>query len=92
MRGDLRLSLIPKHLTVNGTAYYDFDRKQLATLVARGRYDVQCCGLIVDVARRDFGGGQIVWSKTFSIELANIGSSGSFLGTQPMPGAGRGFP
>ncbi len=92
LRGDLRLSLIPKHLTVSGTAYYDFDRKQLATLVARGRYDVQCCGLIVDVARRDFGGGQVVWSKTFSIELANIGSTGSFLGTQPLPGAGRGFP
>lgn len=93
LRGDLRLSLVPKHLTVNGGAYYDFNRKLLASFFARGRYDVQCCGLIVDVSRRDFGGGQFVWTKTFSIELANIGSSGNFLGTQPMPGgAGRGFP
>jgi hypothetical protein len=78
---------------VNGGAYYDFNRQLLASFFARGRYDVQCCGLVVDVSRRDFGGGQFVWTKTFSIELANIGSSGNFLGTQPMPGgAGRGFP
>jgi len=92
VRGDVRLSLL-KHLTLTSGAYYDMNRKLLASFFARGHYGVQCCGLLAEVSRVQIGAGEFTWRKTFSIELANIGSSGNFLGTQPPPGgAGRGFP
>jgi len=49
---------------------------------ARLRYDVQCCGFMIETIESDFNlkkGRE--WR--FNVELANIGSMGSFLGQDP---------
>jgi hypothetical protein len=50
---------------------------------AQARYQVQCCGLLVEYIRYNWNGrDEKQWR--FNLELENIGSIGSFLG------AGRG--
>ncbi len=83
LRASARLALVPGRLTLSGDEQYDLVTKKLRWASARLRYEVQCCGFVADMTRRDFFGDKPVTSYNFSIELANIGSLGNFLGTQP---------
>ena len=78
-RGGSRVVLWPNKLAVDGSADYDFLQKELIQTTARLRYDVQCCGFqfeMVNSRYRDPPDRQF----RFSIELANIGSMGNFMG------------
>jgi LPS-assembly protein len=79
IRGGSRVVLWPNKLAVDGSADYDILQKELIQTTARLRYDVQCCGFqfeMVNSRYRDPPDRQF----RFSIELANIGSMGNFMG------------
>jgi lipopolysaccharide assembly outer membrane protein LptD (OstA) len=81
VRGSARLMLVPDRLTVAGSVDYDIIRKNMVQNTARLRYDVQCCGFMIETIESDFNikkGRE--WR--FNVQLANIGSMGSFLGDQ----------
>jgi hypothetical protein len=73
--------LVPDRLTVAGSVDYDIINKNMVQNTARLRYDVQCCGFMIETIESDFNlkkGRE--WR--FNVQLANIGSMGSFLGDQ----------
>jgi LPS-assembly protein len=79
VRGGARVVAWPNKLSLDGSVDYDLLQKKLMQTVARLRYDVQCCGFqfeMVNSAYRDPPDRQF----RFSIELANIGSMGNFMG------------
>ncbi|HET7294746.1 MAG TPA: LPS assembly protein LptD [Vicinamibacteria bacterium] len=80
--------LLPGRLLLEGGVDWDIALKQV--LQSRGglRYDVQCCGFTIEAIHYDFNTRQDN-SIRFSIELANIGSIGNFLGGDQY-GAGGG--
>jgi lipopolysaccharide assembly outer membrane protein LptD (OstA) len=79
LNGTTRLELVPRKLTLAATGYYDFVNHRLYTLQGRLRYEVQCCGFNAEVIHYDYNGRQENQYR-FSIELANVGSIGNFLG------------
>jgi len=83
LNGSARFDLVPGKLSLSGTGYYDFVNDRLYTLQGRLRYDVQCCGFNVEVLHYDYNGRQENQYR-FSIELANVGSIGNFLGTDAL--------
>jgi hypothetical protein len=88
MRGSGRLQIVPNKLTAAGSVDYDVAGKSLVQSTARLRYDVQCCGFVAEMINSKYN----VKSKQyrFSIELANIGSIGNFMGQDAAAG-NRGF-
>jgi hypothetical protein len=82
IRGTARFQLVPTHLTLDGGADYDVTEKNMISSRGRLRYQVQCCGLVVELIRYDFNERQETQFR-FSISLANIGSVGSFMGSDP---------
>lgn len=80
MRGSAAVFVLPRRLTLQGSAAYDLLDKQMVQSTARLRYDVQCCGFIIETLQSQFRKDR---QYRFSIELANIGSIGSFMGDQP---------
>jgi LPS-assembly protein len=84
IRGSAAFFLLPRRLTLQGSAAYDLFNKEMVQSTARLRYDVQCCGFIVETLQSRFRQDR---QYRFSIELANIGSIGSFMGEQ-VPGFG----
>jgi LPS-assembly protein len=83
-RGGSRVVLWPEKLAVDGSADFDFLRqnpaqKMLIQATARLRYDVQCCGFQVEMIQSNYIDPPDRKFR-FSIELANIGSMGNFLG------------
>jgi LPS-assembly protein len=95
-----RLSLIPDHLTLDGS--YDYDRLAKTRVppqpgmlhaTARLNYSVQCCGFTVETIQYRLS-TRLERAYRFSIELANIGSIGNFNSgdqTQGRTGVSRGF-
>jgi LPS-assembly protein len=83
LRGSAAFALLPKRFFLEGSADYDLKNDILWQLRAQARYQVQCCGLLVEYIRYNWNGrDEKQWR--FNLELANVGSIGSFLG------AGRG--
>jgi lipopolysaccharide transport LptD-like protein len=79
LRGAASFDLLPGRLLLEGGIDWDIALKQV--LQSRGglRYDVQCCGFTVEAIHYDFNTRHDN-SIRFSIELANIGSIGNFMG------------
>ena len=83
LRGNAAFELFPKRLFLEGSADYDLKNDVLWQMRGQLRYAVQCCGLLVEYIRYNWNGrDEKQWR--FNLELANVGSIGSFLG------AGRG--
>ena len=68
---------------------YDVQNKNLVQATARLRYDVQCCGFTAEMIQSDYNINKERQFR-FSIQLANIGSIGSFGGQESVNGT-RGF-
>lgn len=70
--------IVPKRLTLQARADYDFIAKELFSAIANLRYSVQCCGFGIQAYQKGlFGGGKEAWGFKFQLELANIGSVGN---------------
>ena len=82
VRGSGRFVLWPERLNIEGSVTYDALQKAFLQLTTRVRYGIQCCGFAVERVKYNTTYRQD--SKlTFSLELAGIGSIGSFLGDNP---------
>jgi LPS-assembly protein len=74
-----RVALWPERVTVGGSLTYDRIESRMLHATAKVRYGIQCCGFSVEhiaynLKRRS------ETKTTFQIDLAGIGSVGSFLG------------
>jgi LPS-assembly protein len=79
LRGSTVLELVPKRLSLEGSADYDVKNDILYQLRAQLRYSVQCCGFTLEHIRFNYNGrDERQWR--FNLNLANIGSMGNFLG------------
>jgi LPS-assembly protein len=79
LRGNAVVELVPKRLTLEGSADYDLVNDVLWQMRGEIRYSVQCCGFSVEHIRFNWNGrDEVQWR--FSLQLANIGSMGNFLG------------
>jgi hypothetical protein len=95
LRANGSLDLLPGRLRVEGGADLDLrpaellgDRSRLIQAMGRLRYDVQCCGFMVEAINYSYN-QRSERQIRFSIELANIGSVGNFMGQEGQQ-AGRG--
>jgi lipopolysaccharide assembly outer membrane protein LptD (OstA) len=79
LRGGSRIVLWPNKLAVDGSADYNFLEKKIIQTTARLRYDVQCCGFQVEMVQSNYLDPPDRQFR-FSVELANIGSMGNFMG------------
>jgi LPS-assembly protein len=79
VRGSARLQLVPGKLTLAGSADYNLEKKDLVQSSGRLRYDAQCCGFLVEVIQSDYNIKDDLVFR-FSIELANVGAIGNFMG------------
>jgi LPS-assembly protein len=89
LRGTLVAELLPQRLSIEGSADYDLVRDILYQMRGQVRYAVQCCGLSVEHIRYNWN-GRADKSWRFSLELANVGSTGTFLGAAA-PGSRQGL-
>jgi LPS-assembly protein len=79
LRGNAAIDLLPKRLSVEGSADYDLLNDLLWQLRGQIRYSVQCCGIVVEHIRYNWNGrDEKQWR--FNLELANVGSIGNFMG------------
>jgi LPS-assembly protein len=79
LRGNAALELVRKRLFVEGSADYDLVNDILWQMRGQVRYTVQCCGFVVEHIRYNWNGrDEKQWR--FNLELANVGSMGSFMG------------
>jgi lipopolysaccharide assembly outer membrane protein LptD (OstA) len=85
VRGSGRLQLLPNKLTASGSVDYDVSNKNLVQATARLRYDIQCCGFVAEMIQSDYNVDKERQFR-FSIQLANIGSIGSFGGQEAVAG------
>ena len=90
-RGVVTFALLPNKLTLLGSMDYDILRKSTVQSRARARWDVQCCGFIAELAHYDYNSRQETQFR-LSIELANLGSIGNFLGEDQAGSARNGRP
>jgi LPS-assembly protein len=89
LRGAGTLQVVPKRVTLNASANYDFVRKTLLQSDARLRVETQCCGFSAEMIRYNYNQRQDRQFR-FSIELANVGSMGNFMGDNA-PGQRQGL-
>lgn len=82
LRGSGKVALWPDRLTVEGSLAYDVLQKLMLQSTARVRYGIQCCGFAIERVKYNTRYRQES-KTTFQIELAGIGSIGSFLGDNP---------
>jgi LPS-assembly protein len=88
LTGSTRFQAIPRRLTIDASADYDLLTKTLYQVRGMMRYDVQCCGFVMELNQFDYNARkerQIRWA----IELANIGSIGNFMGAENSGFLGR---
>jgi LPS-assembly protein len=79
LRGSVGLELVRDHVFVNSSADYDIKNDTLWQLSGKLRYQVQCCGFSVEFIQYNWNGrDERQWR--FTLQLANIGSIGSFMG------------
>jgi hypothetical protein len=76
-----RLELLPERLALDLQADWDFVTGKMVHSAGRLRYDVQCCGFMVELIRYDYN-QRAEQQFRFSIELANIGAFGNFNGEE----------
>ena len=81
-----RWSIVPGRFALEGRGDYNLIDQKLIQVSGRARYDVQCCGFMVEYIRSDFGFRPAERQFRFSIELANIGSMGNFMGQNQSQG------
>ena len=84
LRGSARLAPT-RWLTLDGSADWDILQKQILQTSLRAHLGVQCCGLTVEYIRYDYNGRQERQFR-FSVDLANLGSIGNFMGEDAVPG------
>jgi hypothetical protein len=89
LRGAGTLQVVPNRVVLSGSANYDFVRKNLLQSSARLRWETQCCGFNAEMIRYNYNQRQDRQFR-FSIELANVGSIGNFLGDNA-PGQRQGL-
>ena len=65
------------------------ENENFSRTTARLRYDIQCCGFVAEMIQSDYNVDKERQFR-FSIQLANIGSMGSFGGQEAVAG-NRGF-
>jgi hypothetical protein len=91
VRGAGSFQILPRRLIADASANYDLVNSILLQSTARLRWEVQCCGFSVEVIQFNYN-GRDERQLRFSLELANIGSMGNFMGDahpgQPGYGAG----
>jgi hypothetical protein len=95
VRGTAAFELLPGRLKIEAGADLDLrpaellgDGSRLIQAMGRLRYDVQCCGFMLEAINYNYN-QRSERQIRFSIELANIGSVGSFMGQEGQQ-AGRG--
>ena len=79
LRGGSRVVVWPGKVAVDGSADYDLLQKKLIQTTGRLRYDVQCCGFQIEMVQSSYRDPPDRQFR-FSVELANIGSMGNFMG------------
>jgi LPS-assembly protein len=85
VRGNAAIELVPKRLTLEGSADYDLVNDLLWQMRGQVRYSVQCCGFSVEHIRYNWNGrDEVQWR--FNLELAHIGSMGNFMGADAAGG------
>jgi LPS-assembly protein len=85
LRGNAALEVVRKRFFVEGSADYDLVNDILWQMRGQVRYAVQCCGFLVEYIRYNWNGrDEKQWR--FNLQLANIGSIGSFMGADSMGG------
>jgi LPS-assembly protein len=81
VRGNALVEVLPRRLTLEGSADYDLVNDMLWQMRGQLRYSVQCCGFSIENIRYNWNGrDEVQWR--FRLELANIGSMGSFQGVE----------
>jgi hypothetical protein len=88
LRGSIGLNLLPGRLRLDASGDYDILNQELIHARARLRYDVQCCGFSIETIQYNYN-GRDEREFRFSIELANIGSVGNFMGEEAEQAARR---
>jgi hypothetical protein len=79
LRGNAILEVLPRRLTLEGSADYDLVKDILWQMRGQARYSVQCCGFVLEHIRYNWNGrNEVRWR--FKLELANVGSMGNFQG------------
>ena len=79
LRGSTTIDLVPRRLSLEGSADYDLRNDLLWQMRGQLRYSVQCCGFVVEHIRYNWNGrDEVQWR--FNLELANVGSIGNFMG------------
>jgi lipopolysaccharide assembly outer membrane protein LptD (OstA) len=79
LRGNAVIELLPRRLTLEGSADYDLVNDILWQMRGQVRYSVQCCGFTLEHIRYNWNGrDEVQWR--FNLELANIGAMGNFQG------------
>ncbi len=79
LRGSTTIDLVPRRLSLEGSADYDLRNDLLWQMRGQLRYSVQCCGFVVEHIRYNYNGrDEVQWR--FNLELANVGSIGNFMG------------
>lgn len=79
LRGAGQVQLLPRRLTLTGSADYDAVNKSLVQVRGKLRYEVQCCGFSLTYERIQLNGYEDRTLR-FSLDLANIGQIGNFMG------------
>jgi LPS-assembly protein len=79
LRASGRVTLWPERVTVGGSLTYDRIESRMLQATAKVRYGIQCCGFSVEHIRFNTR-VRSETKTTFQIDLAGIGSVGSFLG------------
>ena len=87
LRGAGSFDLLPGRLLLEVGIDWDIQLKNILQSRAGLRYDVQCCGFTIEAIQYDFNTRQDR-SIRFSIELANIGSIGNFMGQEDVISGG----
>lgn len=83
LRGSTRWAMVPGRLAMEARADYNILDKKLLRVSGVLRYDIQCVGFLVEYIRSEYGARVGERQFRFSIELANIGSMGNFMGQNP---------
>jgi LPS-assembly protein len=89
LRGAGGVEILRNRFWVDGSVDYDMKNKRLWHIGGQARYQIQCCGFVVGYDRYDWNGREERQWR-FNIELANIGSTGNFLGADGRQGLAGG--
>jgi hypothetical protein len=82
LRGGLHLEPLAK-ISVDGSANYDLVQKLWVQVLARVRYEVQCCGFVAEFLHFNYNSRDETQFRV-QIELANVGSIGNFNGSDDL--------